>query len=107
MVVSTTLSEVPASVRLIHTDVVDAVRALKAETDGRIEVGGATLAASLGRAGLIDEYALYFQPVVLGAGRPFFVDGFAPDLEFVGSEQLPDGVVLARYVPRRADQSPG
>ena len=101
VVVSTTLTKVPPGVRLISTDVVDAIRALKDDVDGRIEVGGAQLAATLGRAGLIDEYALSLQPVVLGAGTPYFADGFTPDLEFVGSEALDDGVVLARYVPRR------
>lgn len=100
VVVSTTLTVAPEGVRLISSDVVESIRALKAETEGRIEVGGAELAASLGRAGLIDEYALYLQPVVLGAGKPYFAEGFAPDLEFVGSEALDDGVVLARYVPR-------
>ena len=37
-----------------------------------MDVGGPTTASTLMRHGLIDEYRLYFQPVVLGAGRPFF-----------------------------------
>ena len=35
-------------------------------------VGGANLAASFARYGLIDEYRIYLQPVVLGAGHPLF-----------------------------------
>lgn len=99
VVVSTTLAEAPPGVRLVQTDVVEAIGALKAEVDGDIEVSGASIAASLGAAGLIDEYRLYFQPVVLGAGRPYFAAGFRPVLRVVGSERLPEGVVLVRCAP--------
>jgi dihydrofolate reductase len=98
-VVSTTLSEAPEGVTLIRDDPVEAVRRLKAETPGEIDVSGAGLAASLGAAGLIDEYRLYVQPVVLGTGKPYFADGFRPSLRLVGTEQLPQDVVLLRYAP--------
>lgn len=97
VVVSSTLTESPEGVTLVRSDAVGAVRALKAEVDGDIEVSGATLAASLGAAGLVDEYRLYVQPVVLGSGTPYFARGFRPDLAFVGAEQLPQEVVLLRY----------
>ncbi|MEU1972985.1 dihydrofolate reductase family protein [Microbacterium sp. NPDC019599] len=99
VVVSTTLTEVPPGVTLIRDDAVEAVRRIKAETEGDIDVSGAQLAAAVGAAGLIDEYLLYVQPVVLGTGRPYFAAGFRPDLALVGSEQLPQGVVLLRYAP--------
>jgi dihydrofolate reductase len=99
VVVSTTLTEVPAGVRLVSTDPVAAVRALKADVDGEIEVSGAELAATLGAAGLIDEYLLYFQPVVLSEGRPYFAHGFRPELRVEGIERLPQDVVLVRCVP--------
>jgi riboflavin biosynthesis pyrimidine reductase len=35
-------------------------------------VGGANLAATFAGYGLIDEYRIYMQPVVLGAGHPLF-----------------------------------
>ena len=54
----------------------------------------------MGAAGLIDEYLLFVQPVVLGRGIPFFADGFRPELRLVGSELLPQDVVLTRYAPR-------
>jgi dihydrofolate reductase len=99
VVVSTTLAEAPPGVRLVQRDAVEAVRALKHEVDGDIEVSGASIAASLGAAGLIDEYRLYFQPVVLGTGRPYFAEGFRPALRVVGSERLPEQVVLVRCAP--------
>lgn len=100
VVFSASLDEVPDGVTLIRTDAVAALRRLKEETPGEIEISGAALAASLGTAGLIDEYRLYTQPVVLGTGTPFFAEGFRPDLRLVGTEVLPDDVVLSRYAPR-------
>ena len=100
VVCSASLDAVPDGVTLIASDAVAAVRRLKSETDGEIEVSGASLAGSLGAAGLIDEFRLFVQPVVLGRGIPYFADGFRPELRFVGSEALPQGVVLNRYVPR-------
>jgi dihydrofolate reductase len=99
VVVSTTLTDVPPDVRLVRSDVVSAVRGLKDEIDGQLDVSGARLAAVLGAAGLIDEYLLYYQPVVLGEGQPYFADGFRPDLRVLGSERLPQDVVLVRCAP--------
>jgi dihydrofolate reductase len=99
VVVSTTLTEVPAGVTLVRSGVVDAVRALKSGCDGDLDVSGARLAASLGAAGLIDEYRLYVQPVVLGAGTPYFAAGFRPELALIAAEPLPQDVMLLRYAP--------
>lgn len=105
VVVSTTLAKVGPNARLIKTDVEQSVRRLKAETSGEIEVNGAALAASLARWNLIDEYRLYFWPVVLGAGKPFFEAGSSLQLEPLGSETLPQGVVLLRYRPATINPS--
>jgi hypothetical protein len=48
-----------------------ALRELKAERDGEIEVAGPDLAQSLTELGLIDEYRIYLHPVVLGHGKPY------------------------------------
>lgn len=99
IVVSSTLDEAGPGVEVIRDDVVERVRALKDATEGEIEVSGAQLAATLGAAGLIDEYRLYVQPVVLGSGKPFFAEGFRPELRLVGTERLPQDVVLLRCAP--------
>ncbi len=99
VVVSTTLEEVGPNARLLKTDVERTVRQLKAETNGRIEVGGASLAASLLRLGLVDELCLYVMPVVLGGGKPYFEAGLRRTLEPLGTESLPQGVTLLRYRP--------
>ena len=99
VVCSTTLREVGLNARLVSVDAAGTLKRLKAETDGLILVGGAEFAASMASHGLIDEYHLYLQPVVLGEGKPFFAGGKAMTLRPLGQELLPQGVVLARYAP--------
>jgi dihydrofolate reductase len=48
------------------------IQRLKQQPSGDMVVGGANLAATFARYGLIDEYRIYLQPVVLGAGHPLF-----------------------------------
>jgi dihydrofolate reductase len=97
VVVSTTLTEVGPNARLLRGDIESAVGVLKAETQGEIDVSGAGLAGSLSRLGLIDEYRLFFHPVVLGAGTAFFDPGTPLRLKPLGRENLPQDVVLLRY----------
>ena len=101
VVVSTTLSEVGPNATLISDDVDDELRRVVAETDGEIDVGGPTLAATLARLGVVDEYRLYQRPVVLGGGKPFFPEGIADGLSLLDVEMLPDDTVLLRYQPVR------
>jgi dihydrofolate reductase len=104
VVFSTTLDRVGPNARLVSADAERVVRQLKAEADGQIEVAGATLAASLARAGLIDEFRLYVMPVVLGGGKPYFAHGLALELEPLGTERLPQHCTLLRFRPRPAEQ---
>ncbi len=100
VVVSKTLEGVGDNARLIRTDVESELRELKSRTDGVIDVAGPTLAALCNRIGLLDEYRLFFQPVVLGAGKRYFAEPPGP-LRFLGSEELPQETVLVRYAPIR------
>ncbi len=102
VVFSSTTSVVGANTRLVTGDAVTEVTRLKAGEGGPMDVGGATLAASIMRAGLIDEYALVTHPVLLGAGRPYFtaVDTWV-DLDLVETRPFPGGVLLTRYATRR------
>ena len=71
-VVSRSLKSVGPNARLVEDDLEGAIRELKAERDGEIEVAGPDLAQSLTELGLIDEYRIYLHPVVLGHGKPYF-----------------------------------
>lgn len=99
-VVSNSLKDVGPNATLISGDMEAAVRKLKAEVEGEIEVGGPHLAASLTKLGLIDQYHLFLRPVVVGAGegRPFFV-GEYPPLRLVADERIGDDVIKLTYVP--------
>jgi dihydrofolate reductase len=98
IVFSTTLREVGHNAK-VNDDAKTTVRSLKSQTDGLIILGGADLAASLARAGLIDEYRLYMHPVVLGGGKPYFQSGLSLALKPLGTENLAQGVTLLRYAP--------
>lgn len=97
-VVSSVLHEVGPNATLLAGDLRTAVVALKAREVGEIDVGGPVLAQSLGEMGLIDEYRLYYHPVVLGTGRPFFA-GALPKLRLVGSDRIGPEAVRLTYVP--------
>ena len=96
-VVSRTLKAVGPNATLVHGDVGSAIRALKAERDGEIEVAGPKLAHTFTELGLIDEYRIYLHPVVLGQGTPYFA-GPRPPLRLMTSDRIGD-VIRLTYVP--------
>ncbi|MBK1870172.1 dihydrofolate reductase family protein [Aestuariivirga sp. YIM B02566] len=97
-VVSRTLTSVGPNARLVEGDLAVAMRKLKAEHEGEIEVAGPDLARSLTELGLIDEYRIYLHPVVLGGGKPYFA-GPRPPLRLVAHDRLDADVIRLRYVP--------
>ena len=66
------MESVGPNATLVGDDLDGAIRELKAERDGEIEVAGPGLAKSLTELGLIDEYRIYLHPIVLGHGKPYF-----------------------------------
>src|ERR1700761_4271016 len=97
-VVSRTLKSVGPNATLIQNDIETAIRGLKEQQVGEIDVAGPDLAGSLTNLGLIDEYRLYLHPVVLGGGKPFFV-GPRPPLRLVASDRITEEVIRLTYVP--------
>ncbi len=97
-VVSRSLKSVGPNATLLGDDLEAAVRKLKADNFGEIEVGGPVLAQSLTDLGLIDEYQLYIHPVVLGGGKPFFI-GPRPRLHLVASDRIGPDAIRLSYVP--------
>lgn len=97
-VVSRTLDTAGPNATLIKDDLESAIRKLKAEHEGEIEVAGPTLARSLTELGLIDEYRIYLHPVVLGKGAPYFAAP-RPPLRLVAHDRIGDDVLRLVYVP--------
>ena len=98
IVFSTTLESVEGNARLATRGIAEEVAELKEQPGKDIAVGGAGLAASAARLGLIDDYRLFVSPVVLGGGTPFFpaLDDRI-DLELVETRTFGSRVVYMRY----------
>jgi len=97
-VVSRSLKSVGPNSTLVQDDLEAAIRGMKAQLAGEIAVAGPNLAKSLTDLGLIAEYRLYFRPIVLGCGAPFFV-GARPPLRLVTSDLVGEEAVRLTYVP--------
>lgn len=97
-VVSRTLSQVGLNATVVSGDLATVARDLKTQLQGQVDISGTLLAHGLGQLGLIDEYRMYFHPVVLGNGTPFFA-GPRPPLRLTASERVGPSVIRLDYVP--------
>jgi dihydrofolate reductase len=81
----------------------DAIRSLKAESDGDIAISGsATLVRWLLAEGLLDELRLLVHPIVVGSGQRLFESTPTHPLELIRSETFDTGVLNLAYVPAPA-----
>jgi dihydrofolate reductase len=98
IVFSKTLEKVEGTGRLVRDDVAEEVARLKTEPGSELAVGGAGLASTFMKLGLIDEYRLFVSPVVLGGGTPYFpaLDERI-ELELVETRTFGSRVVYLRY----------
>jgi dihydrofolate reductase len=104
-VVSTTLTNTDLwrNSTLISDNVVEQVRALKAQAGKNILTDGSSvLAHTLIQNDLVDEYRLLVYPLVLGGGKKLFPDGARLNLRLTEVKPIPSGVTLMRYVPDRS-----
>jgi dihydrofolate reductase len=95
-----------ARTRIASGELATEIAALK-QQDGQemIAWGGAAFAQSLSRLGLVDEYRLILQPVVLGQGLPLFSGLGEPfQLELVDARVYDSGAAL--HVYRRRSTPP-
>jgi dihydrofolate reductase len=97
-VVSRSLTSVGPNATLVSDDLEAVMRGLKARLVGEIAVSGPDLAQGLTNLGLIDEYRLYFHPVVLGRGKPFFA-GPRPPLRLVSADSVGGDTIRLTYAP--------
>jgi dihydrofolate reductase len=98
LVFSKTLKRVEWNSRLAADGLAEEIARLKADPGGDISIGGANLAAAAIKLDIIDEYRVSINPVVLGAGTPFFprLDS-AIGLRLIESRTFGSGVVNLRY----------
>ena len=102
VVFSKTLDKVGPNARLVRDNIAEEIIRLKQQPGKDMEIGGPTIAATAMRLGLIDEYGLFIQPVVLGSGTPFFPTlDEKINLQLIETHTFGSGVVYQRY--RNAD----
>ena len=62
--------------------------------------GSGTLVEQLTKLGLVDEYQLLLNPIVLGKGKPLFKDTTdRMNLTLVRAKTFKSGIVLLQYQP--------
>ena len=101
-VISKTLDEVTwNNSTLIKDDPVKEVMRLKGEAGQELQIhGSGKLAQTLIQHGLIDEYRLWFHPLVLGSGKRLFPEGNTPiALRLIETRTTSTGVVIHVYQP--------
>jgi len=99
-VASRTLTSVEwETAELLQGDVGDAVRKLKAEDGGELQVhGSAGLVQTLLKEDLVDELRLVVFPVVLGEGKRLFGEGAIPRSWRLASQATTgSGAIMAAY----------
>jgi dihydrofolate reductase len=106
IVFSNTLKNVVGNARLARKGLAEEVATLKEQPGKDLAVGGAGLASTLVKLGLIDEYRPYVSPVMLGGGTPYFPALEEKiDLELLETRTFGSCVVYLRYRRRQAAMS--
>jgi dihydrofolate reductase len=103
IVFSKSLEQVQGNTRLVRDNIVEEITKLKQQPGKNMDLGGPTLASSFMQLGLIDEYRLFLQPIILGSGTPFFPALDNPiNLRLVETRTFGSGVIYLHY--RRANE---
>jgi dihydrofolate reductase len=101
-VFSNTLQKVKAGDEIINShNLIEKVTELKNQPGKDIWLfGGSSLVTTFVNQNLVDEYELGLHPIVLGAGKPLFIDiQKRVPLKLVSSKPSKSGVVLLTYLP--------
>lgn len=71
------------------------------EKEGRDAVifGSGTIVQQFTKLGLIDEYRILINPVILGKGKSLFENADMQELELTNTKVFKNGNVLATYIP--------
>jgi dihydrofolate reductase len=89
-------------VTFVREDAIAFTAQLKQSEGGTIWLlGGGRLSTALSDAGLVDDYFIAVQPVLLGEGIPLWVTPHErTDLSLVSARPWPDGIAELRYARR-------
>lgn len=107
IVFSNTLEHAPwgnwPEAQIISGDAIAAISTLKQQQGGDMVIWGSlTLAQSLIKHGLIDEFHLQLCPTAVGSGKPLFADLSAyANFDLIDCKVYDTGVVKLHYVPKQ------
>ena len=104
IVFSTTLEKVEwENTTLVKDNFVEAVSKLKQEAGKDIAIfGSSDLAVTFIEHGLIDEFRIMVNPIVLGSGKPLFQGVKSKlDLRLINTLTFKSGNILLYYEPKR------
>lgn len=92
---------------LIHDNIAEEMAQLKQQPGKDLWlIGSPTLARTFMELGLIDEYRINLNPVVLGRGKLLFEGLTHPlALRLVDSKVMQGGITALRYVPQQSDEA--
>ena len=103
IVFSKTLAQVGGNCQLFRGNILEGINKLKAQSGKDMFVGGPNLASSFMKLGLIDEYWLYVNPIILGNGKPMFPHvGDRINLKLIETFKFDSGVVLLKFANKGA-----
>jgi dihydrofolate reductase len=98
VVYSSTLASVASTrTRIERNFDPEAVRRLKASASHDLSVGGAELAAHAIAAGLVDEWHLFLNPIVVGGGTHALPERTRVRLELLTERRFGNGTVFLHY----------
>jgi dihydrofolate reductase len=98
VVYSRTLEAVSSARTRIERDFYpEAVRQMKALSGRDLIVGGPELAARAIEAGLVDEWHLFFAPIVVGGGKRSLPNNVRLKLELVDERRFGNGMMYLHY----------
>ncbi len=104
VVFSKTLRQVEGDARIVRDAISEEAVRLKEQYPGDLMVSGPHLAATFIRLGLIEEYQLYVNPIILGGGTPMFPPLNSPiRLHLAETRSFKSGVSFLRYLKAGAD----
>ncbi|MFW9867640.1 MAG: dihydrofolate reductase family protein [Candidatus Thorarchaeota archaeon] len=99
IVFSKTLEKVEwYNTKLIHDDIIKEVKKLKQQSGKSLSVGGISVIQALTNEGLIDDYWILVQPIIIGKGKLLF-DGIDQTikLRLINTKNFKSGVVVLHY----------
>lgn len=82
---------------ILKGDIDAEVKKLKHDVGNVMIIGSATLAESLAKTGLMDEYKLLVQPFIMGTGKSFFREGMKTPVQLAEVKELDQGMLLLHY----------